>query len=31
MWFGDEEGHVGFDERGVVDEEMARKYYEKEF
>ena len=31
MWFGDDEGHMGFDERGVVNEEMARKYYEKEF
>jgi hypothetical protein len=26
MWFGDEEG-IGFDERGVVDEERAKKHY----
>lgn len=31
MWFGDDAGNVGFDERGVVNEDMARKYYEKEF
>lgn len=27
MWFGGEDGEVGFDERGVVDEERAKKYY----
>ena len=24
MWFGDDEGNKGFDERGVVYEEMAK-------
>lgn len=27
MWFGGEDGEVGFDERGVVDEERAKQYY----
>ena len=31
MWFGDDEGNVGFDERGVVDEEMAKKHFLKMF
>ena len=31
MWFGDDEGNVGFDERGVVDEEMAKRHFTKEF
>ena len=31
MWFGDDEGNVGFDERGVVDEERAKQYFIKGF
>lgn len=27
MWFGNDEGTVGYDERGVVNEEKAREYY----
>lgn len=31
MWFGDEEGNPGFDDRGVVFEDRAKKYFETEF
>lgn len=31
MWFGDDEGNVGFDSRGVVDEERAKQYFIKGF
>lgn len=31
MWFGDDDGNIGFDERGVVDEEMAKAHFIKEF
>ncbi len=31
MWFGDDDGNIGFDERGVVNEEMAKIHFNKEF
>lgn len=31
MWFGDDEGNVGFDNRGVVYEELARQHFIKGF
>lgn len=31
MWFGDDDGNVGFDERGIVNEEMAKAHFIKEF
>lgn len=31
MWFGDDKGNIGFDSRGVVDEERAKKHYQEIF
>ena len=31
MWFGDDEGNIGFDNRGVVYEEKAKAHFIKEF
>ena len=31
MWFGDDEGNKGFDERGVVNEDLAKAHFIKEF
>lgn len=31
MWFGDDEGNIGFDHRGVVDEDRAKEHFIKMF
>ena len=31
MWFGDDEGNLGFDSRGVVYEDKAKEHFIKEF